>query len=158
MRIRLAAIVAALSIVLAVTSAVLIGANYVGLNADLARADEEQVLPTPDYSPMPPAESVPDDVVTAPEISPEQVEAERLHVIEWLEWQRLIDECMDAAGFEYYTYSDDMTWTAFDPAYTDAERSAAARALGGNPGAAADYRWEDAGCAGAATHELGIGS
>ena len=160
MRTRLAAIVAALSIFLAVASIVLIGANYLGLNADLARAAESQAQPLPSSSPMPDVESAPEDTQSPPdvEISPEQIEAERLHAIEWLEWQRLIDDCMAAAGFEEYSYSDDMTSTPFSPDYTAEQRAAAALALGGNTGAAADYHWEDAGCAGAATHQLGIGS
>jgi hypothetical protein len=158
MKTRLAAIVAALGVALAVTSAVLIGVNYVGLNADLARADEIQ--PSPSYAPMPeadPAAQTPETPLDDP-ISPQQAEDERLHVIEWVEWQRLIDECMADAGFEEYSYSNDMTAEPFSPDYTAEQRAAAALALGGNPGAAADYRWEDAGCAGAATQQLGIGS
>ena len=155
MKTRLAAIAAALAVALAVTSAVLIGVNYIGLNADLARANEVQ--PSPSSSPVPAAapspQTAPDD-----EITPEQIDDERLHAIEWVEWQALIDDCMAAAGFEEYTYSDDMTFTLFPESYTSTERAAASLAFGGNPGVAADYRWEDAGCSGAATHELGIGS
>lgn len=152
---RLAAIVAAVAVALALTSAALIGANYVGLNADLTRKPDTVRAPTASHTPMPQAEAAPQ---AAEEISAEQIEAERLHMVEWLEWQRIIDECMAEAGFDEYSYSNDMTATPFADDYTDAERAAAALALGGNTGAAADYHWEDAGCAGAATHELGIGS
>ena len=155
MKTRLAAIVAALGVALAVTSAVLIGVNYVGLNADLARADEIQ--PSPSYAPMPEAEPEP-AIPLDDEIAEQQAEDERLHVISWLTWQGLIDDCMAAAGFEEYSYSDDMTSEPFSPDYTAEQRAAAALALGGDPGSGADYRWEDAGCAGAASHQLGIGS
>ena len=154
MRTRLAAIVASVAIALALTSAVLIGVNYVGLDADLARQPDP--VATPEYSPMPPLETAPQP---AQEISAQQAEDERAHALEWAEWAGLIDECMAAAGFEEYTYSaTDTTATPFPADYTAEQRAAAALALGGSTGAGADYHWEDAGCSGAATHELGIGS
>ena len=46
----------------------------------------------------------------------------------------------------------------WDADFSDTKAAAAALALWGSPGAGADYRWQDAGCQGAATEALGISS
>lgn len=89
---------------------------------------------------------------------------ERALAIEWLTWAALVDGCMSDAGFAEYTYS--AFWqpgfdprstptSGLDPAASDEHKAAFGLALYGNTGAAADYHWEDAGCAGWATHETG---
>ena len=90
--------------------------------------------------------------------------SQRADAISWLTWAAIVDDCMARAGFDDYAYS--IYWQpgfdprstptdGLDPAASDEYRSAFAFALNGSTGAAADYHWEDAGCAGAATHEVG---
>ena len=83
---------------------------------------------------------------------------ERADALDWLAWAAIIDQCMSDAGFDEYRY------TAFwQPGFTlpsepEHHSDEYNLALDGSTGGGADYHWEDAGCAGAATHELGFTS
>jgi hypothetical protein len=73
---------------------------------------------------------------------------------------QFIDECMADAGFPEF-----IVVNVWDPDYVptepwdaglSADRAAAAvLAQWGNPAGGADYRWEDAGCQGYGTHQIG---
>jgi hypothetical protein len=81
----------------------------------------------------------------------------------WLAHQDLVRSCMAEAGFEYLyfewwnpVYRTDPERDPAQPEGLDEEQSAAwGRALGGDAGLGADYRWEDAGCWGYAVHASG---
>lgn len=73
----------------------------------------------------------------------------------------LIEACMADAGFPQYVdanvwdpdYEPSQPW---DADLTEVQAAAASLALWGNTGAGADYHWDDAGCAGYATHVMGL--
>ena len=111
-------------------------------------ADDEQSLPLP----------------TEADIPADFDAAERADAIGWLTWADIVDDCMAGAGFDEYVYS--IYWQpgfdprslpsdGLDPAASAQYKAAFGLALYGDTGGAADYHWEDAGCAGAATHEVG---
>ena len=88
----------------------------------------------------------------------------RADAIGWLTWAALVDDCMAQAGFDDYAYSaywqpgfDPLSTPTqgLDPAASEDHKAAFGLALNGDTGGGADYHWEDAGCAGAATHEVG---
>jgi hypothetical protein len=71
-----------------------------------------------------------------------------------------IDDCMAEAGFPEYVdvnvYDPDFVPSEPWNADLSPERAAAAAvALWGDTGSGADYAWQDAGCAGYATHMIG---
>lgn len=70
--------------------------------------------------------------------------------VEWGSWNALIVSCMAEKGFWYDPRMGMPTILA-----SDEFRLALS---GPGTGAADAYRWQDAGCGGWATHELGIGS
>ena len=88
--------------------------------------------------------------------TPVPIDVERLHA-----HGTFLDDCMADAGFPEYRAVGpwDPEWVVgtpdWDADFSDTKAAAAALALWGSPGAGADYRWEDAGCGGYATHMIG---
>lgn len=172
MKTRLAAIVASLAIGLAVAAAALIGVTVATLDdasetsvaahaaAPVKHRPVEQSAPA-----APELEPVASDVERLPteaDIPADWPDAERADALLWLDYQRIVDECMASSGFEHYTYS--AWWMSTStiphgllpalPWATDAEKDDAKLALDGTTGGGADYHWEDAGCNGLASHQL----
>jgi hypothetical protein len=158
MRTRIVAVIGAAAVALGLIAAVLVGTGY-----SYAFATEPD--DTSEFTPPPrPPETIASTSPALPTIDdiPEGLsDEEYAHAVEWLTWSGMIDDCMEDAGFPEWFYQ--AYWQvkegSWPDAFDDVERlHAAALALGGNPGSGADYRWQDAGCQGAATEALGISS
>ena len=158
MKTRIVAIIGAAAVALGLTAAVLLGIGYT------AAVATEPKGPTAQYT-APPRQDEPyvgtPALPTIDDIPEGLSDEEYAHAIEWLTWSGLIDDCMEDAGFpewfyQAYWHVNEGSWS---DAFDDVDRlHAASFALGGNPGSGADYRWQDAGCQGAATEALGISS
>jgi hypothetical protein len=121
------------------------------------------------WSPQPSAAPIHETAATLPlsteaDIPADFTAEQRADALGWLRWAGIVDDCMSRAGFDEYAYS--IYWQpgfdprgtptdGLDPAASPEHKAAFALALNGSTGAAADYHWEDAGCLGAATHEVG---
>ena len=166
MKTRLVAILGAAAIALGITALVLVGVGH----RDAIAPVGDDALPEFSAPPQPVEPQVvepqtvasTEHVLPTIEDIPEGLSADEYdHAVEWLTWSGLIDDCMTAAGFPewYYTAYWEQPTGRWTDAFDDDDRlAAAALALGGNTGTGADYHWEDAGCAGAATEQLGISS
>ena len=164
MRIRIAAIVAALAVGLAAAAAVLLGVSYNRLGAEptaqpAAGAVVDQPLPLRGVGATAttsrPAEARPASATEPPALPTEADipatfdDTERADALQWLAYERIVDACMADAGIDGYTYS--AYWMprssvpyALQPvvpwASTEAEAAASNAALYGNTGGGADYR------------------
>ena len=132
------------------------------LTSSQVRADDPAIPPAEPVAPARPEPLIQPALPTVADIPAGLSDDEYDHAIEWLTWSGLIDQCMADAGFPewfYTAYWQTGAVTRWDVARADPDRRAEASfALGGNPGTGADYRWQDAGCNGAATETLGISS
>lgn len=169
MKTRIAAVAVILSLALGVTAAVVLGASVIGHVDEPRTAGSVQLVSHADTpiqlatSPQPVEER---PLPTEADIPADWSAEERANAVLWLESQRITDECMAGAGFDEYTYrgywdNDARPFAlqaVFPWAETEEERVAAATALYGDTAAAADYHWEDAGCAGLAAHQTGSGT
>jgi len=154
----LVAVLAVAAVALGLTAAVLVGVGY---SAAIASEPDATSEVTPPPRPPETIAAIPQDLPTIDDI-PEGLSAdEHDHYVSWLTWSALTDECMTDAGFPewFYTAPWEDSSASWPDAFDDIDRlHAAGFALGGNPGSGADYRWQDAGCQGAATETLGISS
>jgi len=158
MKTRIVAIVGAAAVALGLTAATLLGLGY---SAAIATEPNDSSEFTPPPRPPETVGSTSSPLPTVDDIPEGLSDDEHAHYVQWLTWSQLTDACMDDAGFAewYYTAPWEDTSASWVDAFNDHDRLvAAASALGGNPGSGADYRWQDAGCQGAATETLGISS
>jgi hypothetical protein len=112
-------------------------------------------IPAPTATPgTPGTDTDPFDIPAS--LSAEDQESARL----WLQQYEIQKQCMAENGFDYttippwgYNHDNRLTnWMSFVPAD---QFDAAWAAFYGDTGVGADYHWQDAGCAGYATHVMG---
>lgn len=146
MKTRFAAVLAAVASALGLTAAVILGLGYAAITSPADDSDSSLVAVTQ------PAQSATDE-------TPKPLSESAITTLATM--QQFIDDCMADAGFAEYEavavwdpeyVADTEPW---DSALTEKQSTAADLAMWGDAGAGADYRWEDAGCAGYGTHMIG---
>ena len=149
MRTRIAGLIAAAASALGAFSLVLVALGFTGAIAN-PPDDSDGSTVGMDQQPAPGAALV--ETPWTP--SPEELEVLRLQ-------ESLTDECMAKAGFPEYesvnVYDPDFVeGEPWDAGLSAARSAAASLAMWGTTGAGADYHWDEAGCAGYATHMMGL--
>jgi len=146
MKTRIAAAVAAVAFALGLVAAVTLGLGYAAITSPADDSDSSLVAVT---QPAQPATDETSEALSESEIATLAT------------MQQFIDDCMADAGFAEYEVvavwdpeyaADAEPW---DSALTEEQSAAADLAMWGDAGTGADYRWEDAGCAGYGTHMIG---
>ena len=148
MRLRVVTALASAGIALGLVAVVLLG---LAVNGVLLNPPDDSVgsLVGMDKEPDP-----------QPSGRPEVIPPSDAELASMIEHSGFVEECMADAGFPQYVetnvwapdYEPTEPW---DADLTTAESAAAFTALWGDTGAGADYRWQDAGCNGYATHMIG---
>ncbi len=164
MKTRIVAAIGVAALALAVTGAVLLGLSY---NSAIAAVPDDSgtvhVAPV-ETTPSPTATFVGLPLPTEADIPADFDADRRAAALEWLQYSAIVDQCMADAGYEEWTYS--IYWQpGYDPhtnpadwinAFEPSRQAGAQATLWGSTGAGADYHWDDAGCAGYATHVMGL--
>lgn len=177
---RIVAIVSVVAVGFGLTAAVLLGIVYNNAIAEPSERSAGVWIETtlaPAVAPTTPAPAVaPTTPATQATALPLPTEAdipadwpadERANALSWIAMQGFVDDCMADAGFAEYSYHaywqvhPDGTMHGTEAAYPwmdaypEEKKLAATLALWGDTAGGADYRWEEAGCAGYGTHMIG---
>jgi len=148
MRIRIVTALASAGTALGLVAVVLLG---LAVNGVLLNPPDDSVgsLVAMDKEPDP-----------EPSGQPEVIPPTDAELASMAEHEQFTVQCMIEAGFPGYV--EQNVWdTDYEPVedwdadFTDAQAAAAFIALWGDTGAGSDYRWQDAGCKGYATHMIG---
>ncbi len=168
---RIVAIVSVVAVGFGLTAAVLLGIVYNNAIAEPSERSAGVWIETtlaPAVAPTTPAtQATALPLPTEAEIPADWPADERANALSWIAMQGFVDDCMADAGFAEYSYH--AHWQV-DPdgaphgaeaaypwmdAYPEEKKLAATLALWGDTAGGADYRWEQAGCAGYSTHMIG---
>lgn len=180
---RIVAIVSVVAVGFGLTAAMLLGIVYnnaiaepselsagVRIESTLAPAVAPTSPPSPTTPPTQATQATQATVLPLPteaDIPADWPADERANALSWIAMQGFIDDCMADAGFAEYSYHaywqvhPDGTMHGMEAAYPwmdaypEKKKAAATLALDGNTAGGADYRWEEAGCAGYGTHMIG---